>query len=343
MSEWQARADCPVTGRNGFLVDVGGVLYRGADLLTVTAGDGHIATVDGNIMPRLGIYDPSLDTWTTVDTTVAFVRIQAVAIGTVLWLSGRLAWRDGAMITQVDVGDSSDYQWGVLPYDTTNNTAGTLRIKPDAQEPRMPSLDGIGSCAAVGNLIYFYADADGVDPLPRPLLWVYDTVNDTWSTTAAVPGPSDTQIPGSRRLVTDGTNIYAVEGKIDRGSPNGVIDVYTPATDSWASTDPDPTPRSGSAVVLNEGKIWVTGGYDAAGASAAVTSYDIAGGTWATETSLVDPRYATTGGVTGANIYVVGGNNYPTIDEASLLMLSQTNTPNLTGALRLGRTLFTPV
>jgi Kelch motif len=112
--------------------------------------------------------------------------------------------------------------------------------------------------------------------------------------------------------VIDG-KIYVTGGRApghegDDGSNVATTEVYDPATDSWAPLADLPTPRSGGASVVFDGKLYVLGGQLPANAVyKTVSRFDPDGGVWE---SLGDMPIELTGHravAVGNAIYVVGG------------------------------------
>ena len=77
-------------------------------------------------------------------------------------------------------------------------------------------------------------------------------------------------------LVTAGGKLYATGGRLNTFEYNtNFVDVYDPAMNSWSSRKPMPTARSGSAVAVLEGKIFVFGGDRLGGTFNQAEAYDV--------------------------------------------------------------------
>jgi N-acetylneuraminic acid mutarotase len=136
----------------------------------------------------------------------------------------------------------------------------------------------------------------------------------TWSTVAPLPTPRQHL---AAVLGPDGL-IYTLGGIAEGqgGGKTGVLEVYNPATNSWSTRSPMPTPRYGLAAVLGtDGKIYAIGGQynnttspSTDGDSVKVEAYNPATDTWEAKPSLPNGRYypAAEVGLDGA-IYVSGG------------------------------------
>ncbi len=76
-------------------------------------------------------------------------------------------------------------------------------------------------------------------------------------------------------LVAIGGKLYAVGGGLNTFEYNtNSVFVYDPADNAWSSVKPMPTARSGSAVAVLDGKIFVFGGERLGGTFAQAEVYD---------------------------------------------------------------------
>ena len=109
---------------------------------------------------------------------------------------------------------------------------------------------------------------------------------------------------------TDG-RLYAIGG-YGEGGVTGVVEAYTPATNSWTTVAPLPTPRQGLTAVLgHNGLIYAIGDYnDGRGdaQSAVVEAYSSTTDTWTHAPSLVKGRFHASAVVApNGRLYVMGG------------------------------------
>jgi hypothetical protein len=92
---------------------------------------------------------------------------------------------------------------------------------------------------------------------------------------------------------------------VSGGPQSGAVDAYDPATNSWSSRAPLPTPRAYHAAALGaDGLIYVVGGI---GAGANVEAYDPGTDTWRTVAPLPTPRYGLAAASSGGAVYAIGG------------------------------------
>jgi N-acetylneuraminic acid mutarotase len=87
-------------------------------------------------------------------------------------------------------------------------------------------------------------------------------------------------------------------------------DVYDPATDSWKSAPPLPTPRSSVAAALYRGMIVVDGGECNNGAIFNENEgYDVKAERWVTLAPMPTGLHGFGAAVVGPNLYFLGGAN----------------------------------
>jgi N-acetylneuraminic acid mutarotase len=113
-------------------------------------------------------------------------------------------------------------------------------------------------------------------------------------------------------IAVDG-KIHAIGGRfkgpLDR---TGLHDVYDPATNSWTTAAPLPTPRSGLAGAYYHGLILVLGGELPPNDTFAENEgYDPKTDHWTTLTPMPHGRHGFGGGVIGDAAYFAGGSLTP--------------------------------
>lgn len=129
---------------------------------------------------------------------------------------------------------------------------------------------------------------------------IYDPVSNSWSAGA----PSLIARNHHTAVVIDSL-IYVVAGRNGAGN-TGVLEVYSPAGNSWTGLRSMPTPRSGIAAAALNGKLYVFGG-EIPGIFNTVEEYDPANDTWTLLEPMKTPRHGM-GAVTVADtIFVIGG------------------------------------
>jgi hypothetical protein len=153
----------------------------------------------------------------------------------------------------------------------------------------------------------------------KPAFSSADTAEDTW----VAKEPMHVARGGLGVAVVNG-KIYAIGGSTVAGhaeaTTGGIVgknEEFDPATNTWTSKKPMPTPRYGFAIAVYNNKIFCIGGENRAGYTGANEVYDPATDTWETKTSSY-PRYGISANVVGDEIYVVGGvtkGYFPTLNE----------------------------
>ena len=178
----------------------------------------------------------------------------------------------------------------------------------------MPTARYATSAVTLNGKIYVLGGVNASNQIQN-IVELYDPVNNTWSTAASMP-------TGRTRLAAvagpDG-KIYAIGGSttstLDQTGYSSVVEVYTPATDSWTTAAPMNTPRVGLAAAVSGGKIYAFGGYGkTTGYSprylVTVEAYDPVSNTWSTAPSMKVARYGLAAASTSTGlIYIIGGKN----------------------------------
>ena len=134
----------------------------------------------------------------------------------------------------------------------------------------MPTARSGVSTSVVDGKIYAIGGAEikkrkigpgwGYDVKELPTVEMYDPATDTWTQKADMPTPR-----GTSTCVVDG-KIYAIGGtafnNIKKKKPwrLDTVEVYDPATDTWAKAKKMNHARSGAAISVVDGKIYVMGG-----------------------------------------------------------------------------------
>jgi len=99
--------------------------------------------------------------------------------------------------------------------------------------------------------------------------------------------------------------LYVVGG-YNNSTELATLEVYNPATNTWATKAPMPTPRHQMAVGDIDGLLYVAGGYDN-GTVGTLEVYNPATNTWATKSPMPTPTESR-GAVVNGILYVIGGN-----------------------------------
>jgi hypothetical protein len=180
---------------------------------------------------------------------------------------------------------------------------GTWAIKTP-----MPTARAELATAAVGGVIYAVGGTSSTS-LTLTTVEAYDIATDTWTTKASMP----TARAGLSTAAVNGI-VYAMGGYIPDGTPDvhypdfAVVEAYDPATDTWTTKAPMPTPRFGLSTSVVNGIIYAIGGANNLnGWVGTVEAYDPATDTWTTKASMPTPRYELSTSVVNGVIYAFAG------------------------------------
>jgi hypothetical protein len=107
--------------------------------------------------------------------------------------------------------------------------------------------------------------------------------------------------------------LYAIGGRVMGSYARNlaVVEAYDPAADRWERRADLPTPRSGIAGALWQGRIVVMGGEAPAGTFATVEAYDPSTDTWAIAPPMPTARHGLGAAVLGPGLYAVAGGPTP--------------------------------
>jgi len=256
-------------------------------------------------------YNPKTDSWSRLKgNPVPVQHAAAAAIGKKFYLFGGFRLPDTGKIGWYP----EDKAW---VYDTETQDWSEL--------PPMPTPRGAEAAVPVGNKIYVVGGAkipsgielpDGLSPRgPVEILGtteMFDTETNTW--TALQP----MTLPRNHHDIAylDG-KLYAIGGMVGSCFPSGwasnvsMNEVYDIATDTWSTSAPMPTARSGIGAAVIDGKIYVIGGEGWVDESGRVVrtneAYDPKSDRWVEETPMPIARHGFAKGVLDSKIYVVSG------------------------------------
>ena len=94
----------------------------------------------------------------------------------------------------------------------------------------------------------------GWETIKLPTVEMYDPITDTWTPKADMPAPR------SAATCAVSGKIYLIGGANKKQHRSEIVDVYDPATDTWARAKSMNHARSGAAISVVDGKIYVMGG-----------------------------------------------------------------------------------
>lgn len=172
----------------------------------------------------------------------------------------------------------------------------------------MPTARAESAAGTINGRLYVAGGEDGTKPLAA--LEVYDPSTDTW--TAKTPMPA--AINAAASAVING-RLYVAGGAAlndpTQPGPFNTLYSYDPATDTWTTLAPMPTPEDGAAAASINGQLYVVGGITQAVTNnprnAILQVYDPTTNTWATKASMPTARAGAEAVAINGQLYVVGG------------------------------------
>ncbi len=184
-------------------------------------------------------------------------------------------------------------------YDPATNTWVTKAPMPTAREE-------LGLAGANGKI---YAIGGSFSGTALTTVEEYDPATNSWASKAPMP---TARVSLAVASAANG-KIYAIGGFNFSGgalTTLGTVEEYDPATNSWATKAPMPSPRNSlAAATATNGKIYAIGG-GGHGIVGTVEEYDPASNIWASKSPLPTAR-AFLGAAAAANgkLYAIGGLN----------------------------------
>jgi N-acetylneuraminic acid mutarotase len=226
------------------------------------------------------------------------------------------------------------YLIGGLPVDTTP-PLGVVQEYDTAtdtwtKKKNMPLATHHAAPAAYNGRIYLFggqiqARPGGPAQLPINNAWEYNPASDSWRALAPMPTARTAAAAaevGGKIYVFAGASVHPGQPLVSL-SPDvphrslDTVEVYDPATNTWASRGPAPTARNHAAIGVVSGKIYLIGGrvgsanITAASNTNVVEVYDPATDTWGAVGMRMPIARSGMGWATrDGKIYVAGGELY---------------------------------
>jgi N-acetylneuraminic acid mutarotase len=274
-------------------------------------------------------YDPDSDSWTRLQANPVPVHHgAAAAVGKKFYLFGGFRLPDTGNIgwypeNKAWVYDTATQDWSELP--------------------PMPTPRGALAATAVGNKIYVVGGAkipsgirlpDGLSARsPVEILGtteMFDTETNAWTALQPMTLPRN----HLDTAYLDG-KIYALGGSV--GSCLGgwasnvpMNETYDIGTNTWSTSAPMPTARSGIGAAVIDSKIYVIGGAgwvdERGGVFGTNEAYDPKSDNWVEETPMPTARHGFAKGVLDGKLYAVSGNSLMNM-MFSVMALNEVYTP----------------
>ena len=294
VATWTTAAAAGVARQELYPEVLGGKIYVAGGLLSPNTG----------YSAHFEAYDPETDAWARLATLPqARHHMTLTAVGGQLYGVG--GFTGGFPVWQA--------QPTMFIYDPARNAwrAGTDLATPRAE----------GIAAAVDGKLYLIGGRVRATPaashfdehVDSTLNEVFDPVRAQWSARAPAPTARNSAAYG-----VIGGKVYVVGGRQYGKNPDGTarqvnvptLEVYDPATDTWATHVPMPQAQGGLAATVLDGKLYVFGGEQWVPEQKVFADswvYDPATDRWSALPPLPTPRHGLGAATLGKRVHVFGG------------------------------------
>jgi DNA-binding CsgD family transcriptional regulator/N-acetylneuraminic acid mutarotase len=136
------------------------------------------------------------------------------------------------------------------------------------------------------------------------LVDIFETGSGLWRSAAS----KTTAVADASAAVLFG-EIYVPGGRLADGQPTSVVEAYSPANNAWRPVSPLPKPVAGGLSLVDNGRLYVFGGWDGETYAADGYVYSPISDEWEQLAPMEEARAYATGGVLSNGLYVVGGFN----------------------------------
>lgn len=227
---------------------------------------------------RVFSYDPTTNQWTELGhMPVATTHTGTAVDGQYIYLAGGYPPDPTGQFQLFSTT-------AVWRYDTTNDTWSSM--------PPLPEGRGAGQLALVGRELHYVSGADP-NRIDSHSHWALNLDNPAagWQTLAPIPTARN-----HLGVATLGGKLYAIGGAANQDADEtalNTVEVYDPATDTWSTAAPLPTPRAlvMAAVDVFNGYIIVGGGeINYTTPTDQITAYNPTTNTWAQLTPIPTQR-----------------------------------------------------
>ena len=281
---WETKAPDPHAKVSPSVAEIGGRLY-------VQGFDQDAFGNQSSFVPRLSIFDPGTDSWTT-GASPALIRAFAASGA----INGKLYVVGGCLMSDCRVGTTNQLEI----YDPATNAWSTGAPMPT---PRWGTAAGV-----IGGKLYVTGGTTACPPcVPTNTTEIYNPTTNSWTTGAPILVSREL----SASAVINGL-LYVIGG-YQRGAVNAAVStvsVYDPVANSWSARSSMLTARSGTAAGVINGAIYVVGGNStASGYLVTNEAYDPVTDSWTAEAPMSTARTFVAGGVVGSTLYVLDGTN----------------------------------
>ncbi|MBC8876925.1 MAG: protein kinase [Planctomycetes bacterium] len=166
-----------------------------------------------------------------------------------------------------------------------------------------------GAAGIVSGTLYYVG---GVVPAYHHLTVneAYNIATNTWAEKQSWTRQTEKNAPGGAIL---DNKMYLIGGasRADLTGQTIKVDAYDPASDTWSTAVPMPTPRADAVTAVVNGRLYVIGGCDHGNSWTINEAFDPENNSWTPRRSMPTPRQSPVAVVLGERIFVIGGRTPP--------------------------------
>ncbi len=248
--------------------------------------------------------EPAITAETAVSPPTQSVSIEPEPIARPSFFPRRIAFASLMLVLLVAVSflayQAFNRSNGPLPTPTPEPFTQTAITNDWLQSRPLPAART--NMALVGNGLNLYLIGGETETGVTNTVSILQTSDLVWSEGMAKP-TAVTDITGAELF----GEIYIPGGKLADGQPTNVVEVYSPANDSWRVATPLPTAVSGGLVLSDGSFIYLFGGWDGQSYLANAYRFDPVANSWQILPDMPTARAFVTGGLVKGKLYVVGG------------------------------------
>ena len=293
LQSWTRRAPIPVAQDFVVAEAIGGYIYAG------------LGALPGESKGYFHRYDPVTDSWVSLTQTPGdtYERTSA-SFGGRLFAFGGV--EHGGPLAKVEVYDPATDQWASLPDMPSPHVAGAAA-----------TVNGVTYVLGGSYLFGAHASSTAND--------AYDFATNTWTQRQPMPRPRSEHTAASA-----GGKVYVFGGNggsVENAPTPLEVDVYDPATDTWATAPPECTMRrvrvSPASIALANGHVLLIGGSNPSeGTLASVEEFDPVSCSWQERVPLSVARAALSAVVINGQVYAIAGHGQTYLDVVEAIGLT---------------------
>jgi len=229
----------------------------------------------------------------TISVTTTITSGSDAVIDMDAWTPAAGAYTLTATVTVADDANSANDVF------VLNGNAAAGEWKTSTATMGSPMYLGSGAYNTDDNMLYSIGGNDAT-----AIISIYDVVNDSWSTGAALPGSMNIGSAAYGNGI-----VYVHAGDDGTKAYTGRFWAYDVAGDSWSTLADVPASIGWTTLVYSatQNAVYLLGGHDGTDAVSSVYVYDITSDAWVSATSLPVGVFGTVSVIQDDVIYVIGG------------------------------------